>query len=187
MKTKNQLKAFLGLGALSLLTATLGGATIGCVADRPSRNAVFDENQYIRKDFLVRAGDATSPDYGWLLKATITDASEPNVFGDANVYQLFAGAHSDGELVHFVITSDNLTMVDNRQISSDPSRSVSSRARRSTPGRLRTSISSTSSISTARRRTSTARARSSTGRFASGSRSTSTRTTWRTSRRSVRS
>ena len=121
MKTSNQLKAFLSLGALSLLTATLGSATTGCVADRPSRNGVYDENQYIRKDWLVRAGDSANPDYGWMLKATITDASEPNVFGDANVYQLFAGAHSDGELVHFLVTSDNLAMVDNRQISSDPS------------------------------------------------------------------
>ncbi len=120
MKTKNQLKAFFGLGALSLLTATFGGATMGCVADRPSRNAVFDENQYIRKDWLVRAGDSTNPDYGWLLKATITDASEPNVFG-GGMYGLYAGAHSDGELVHFVITSDQLQMLDNRQISSVPS------------------------------------------------------------------
>jgi hypothetical protein len=120
MKTKNQLKAFFGLGALSLLTATTGGLTTGCVADRPSRNLVYDENQYIRKDFLVRAGDDTNPDYGWMLKATITSASEPNVFG-GTMYSLFAGAHSDGELVHFVITSDTMEMVDNRQISSDPS------------------------------------------------------------------
>src|SRR5580704_3025599 len=120
MKTKNQLKAFCGLGALSLLTALSGGMTTGCVADRPSRNAVFDENQYIRKDWLVRAGDDTNPDYGWLLKATVTEASEPNVFG-GGMYGLYAGSHSDGELVHFVVTSGFLQMVDNQQISSDPS------------------------------------------------------------------
>ncbi len=120
MKTKNQLKAFLGFGALSLLGGTFGGATMGCVADRPSRNAVFDENQYIRKDWLVRDGDSTKPDNGWMLKATITEASEPNVFG-GGVYGLYAGAHSDGELVHFVVTSDHLQMMDNRAISSVPS------------------------------------------------------------------
>ena len=26
----------------------------GCVADRPSRNGVFNENQYLRKDFLIQ-------------------------------------------------------------------------------------------------------------------------------------
>jgi hypothetical protein len=120
MKTKNQLQAFFGLGALSLLTAALSGATMGCVADRPSRNSVFDENQYLRKDWLVRAGDSTTPDNGWLLKATITDASEPNVYG-GGMYGLFPGAHSDGQLVHFTITSDHLNMLDNREVSTVPS------------------------------------------------------------------
>ena len=63
MKTTNKLRAFLGLGTLSLMTAAFGGATTGCVADRPSRNGVFDENQYIRKDWLIRDGDATNPDF----------------------------------------------------------------------------------------------------------------------------
>ncbi len=120
MKTRYYRKSFLGIGSISLLAASLGGATTACVADRPSRNQVFDENQYLRKDWLVRPGDSTNPDYGWLLKATITEASEPNVYG-GELYGLFAGAHSDGELVHFVITSDHLQMLDNRAISSVPS------------------------------------------------------------------
>src|SRR6202041_443561 len=75
---------------------------------------------YIRKDFLIRPGDSTAADPGWLLKATITDASEPNVFGTGN-FGLFPGAHSPGELVHFVVTSDTMEMVDNLAISSVPS------------------------------------------------------------------
>ena len=30
----------------------------GCVADRPARNGVFNENQYVRKDFLIQGTDA---------------------------------------------------------------------------------------------------------------------------------
>jgi hypothetical protein len=121
MKTKNQQNAFLGFGALTLLTATLGGLSGGCVADRPSRNSVYDENQYIRKDFLIRPGDATNAqDPGWLLKATITDASEPNVYG-GQMYGLYAGAHNDGQLVHFVVTSDTMEMINNINPSSEPS------------------------------------------------------------------
>ena len=120
MKTTTHRNVSSGIGALSLLVTALAATPLGCVADRPSRNAVFDENQYLRKDWLVRPGDSTSPDYGWLLKATVTEASEPNVFG-GDVYGLYAGAHSDGELVHFVVTPDHLQMLDNRGISSVPS------------------------------------------------------------------
>jgi len=104
------------LGAL----ATGIAATNGCVADRPARNGVFNENQYLRKDFIIRPGDATNPDNGWVLKATITDASAPNPFGDSSIFGLFAGSHSNGDLIHFVVTSDKLQMVSNREISSDP-------------------------------------------------------------------
>ena len=51
----NIIRAFLVTGALSTLCAASG-----CVADRPSRNGVFNENQYIRKDFLVANGDGTA-------------------------------------------------------------------------------------------------------------------------------
>jgi hypothetical protein len=108
--------ALFGLLAL----AVAGLATGGCATDRPSRNGVFNENQYLRKDFLVRPGDASQTDSGWLLKATITDASAPNVFGDSSIFGLYAGSHSTGDLVHFVITSDKLQMVSNREISKDP-------------------------------------------------------------------
>src|SRR5215472_10544404 len=104
----------LALGALSL-ACVFGN---GCVADRPSRNGVFNENQYLRKAFIVRPGDATNPDNGWMLKATVVDASEPNVFGDG-MFGVFAGAHNGGELFHFNITSDKLEMKSNREITTD--------------------------------------------------------------------
>ncbi len=109
-------KSVLILGVLSVGAA----ATNGCVADRPARNGVFNENQYLRKDFIIRPGDATNPDNGWVLKATITDASAPNAFGDSSIFGLYAGSHSNGDLVHFVVTSDKLQMVSNREISADP-------------------------------------------------------------------
>ena len=42
----------------------------GCVADRPSRNGVFNENQYVKKSFLIEPGDGSTPDRGWFLQAT---------------------------------------------------------------------------------------------------------------------
>jgi hypothetical protein len=116
MSTKIQMRALLGMGALALASASWG-----CVADRPSRNGVFDENQYIRKDFLVRPGDSTVPDAGWLVEATITTASEPNVFGDNSYFGLTAGSHSSGALVHFDITNDKLSLLNSREISTTTS------------------------------------------------------------------
>jgi hypothetical protein len=52
-------RAFLAVAALATLSASWG-----CVADRPSRNGVFNENQYVRKAFLVRKG--TLADYVYL-------------------------------------------------------------------------------------------------------------------------
>jgi hypothetical protein len=116
MTIKIHLRSLLSVGALAVTASTWG-----CVADRPSRNGVPDENQYIRKDFLVRPGDSTTPDRGWYLAATITEASEPNVYGDPSVYGLFTGAHSMGQIVHFNITSNKLEMVNSREINSTPS------------------------------------------------------------------
>src|SRR5215467_6201386 len=106
-----------GIAALGIFSLT---SVFGCVADRPSRNGVFNENQYLRKSFIIRPGDDTKPDNGWMLKATIVTASEPNVFGDAAIFGLYAGSHSNGDLMHFVVSPDKLQMVSNREISSDP-------------------------------------------------------------------
>ncbi len=73
MSIKFNWNASIAVAVLSL------ASVVGCVADRPARNGVFNENQYIRKDFLVRPGDSTSVDSGWFLKATIVEASDPNV------------------------------------------------------------------------------------------------------------
>ena len=122
MTKKSHSRAFAAVGALSLASAMWG-----CVADRPSRNGVFNENQYIRKDFLVRPGDSETPDQGWFVKATITTASEPNVFGDAGMFGLYPGSHNNGALVHFVITNDKMQMVNSREISAQTGASTTGR------------------------------------------------------------
>src|ERR1700687_3156691 len=105
MRSTNPIRALFGIAAVA---AVVAGAQ-GCVADRPSRNGVFDENQYIRKDFLVQPG-ATGTDPGWFMKATIVQASTPNPFAPL---ELFTGSESSGtsaagSIVRFVISSDKL-------------------------------------------------------------------------------
>jgi hypothetical protein len=122
MSTKSQLKAILALGALSLAASAFGN---GCVSDRPSRNGVFNENQYIRKDFLVRPvqNDAQGnpiPDPGWMMQVTVTQASEPNVFGSADYFGLVPGILNN-DYVHFEVTQDKLNLVSNREINTAPS------------------------------------------------------------------
>jgi len=109
---KHETRALSKLIVLALACA----GSYGCVADRPARNGVFNENQYLRKDWLVRQGDSDVPDRGWVLKATVTEASEPNVFGDAAMFALYPGSHSGGDLVHFQITSDKMLMINSREI-----------------------------------------------------------------------
>ncbi len=88
-----------------------------CVGNRPSRNGVFDENQYIRKAFLTT--DGTHPDPGWFLKATVTQVSTPNPLGALGVFPGADTGFGTGlGYVRFVITSDKLQMVNVRQISS---------------------------------------------------------------------
>src|SRR5262245_50666122 len=115
MFTKVQARTTLALFALSFACA----GSAGCVADRASRNGVFNENQYVRKDFLIRPGDSDKPDRGWIMKSTIIDASEPNVFGESSIFGLDAGSHSNGDIVHFVVTQDKLEMVNSREISGE--------------------------------------------------------------------
>src|SRR5437764_1173306 len=105
MKTTKTIRSFFGLVALA---ATVGGAQ-GCVADRPSRNGVFNENQYIRKDFLVQPGPNGEPDPGWFMKATNVQTSSPNPYANLD---MFTGAESEGAIVRFAVTSDKLQMID---------------------------------------------------------------------------
>ncbi len=115
---KRILRAFVAMGALATACASWG-----CVADRPSRNGVYNENQYIRKDFLIRSGNGGS-DPGWFMKTTIVSTSTPNPFM-ASPNSLFNGQESavaagtTGVMpyVRWVITSDKLQVVNMRELS----------------------------------------------------------------------
>src|SRR5579863_1138543 len=103
------LRAFFAAGALAALAVGSG-----CVADRPSRNGVFNENQYIRKTFLTT--DGTHADNGWFFNATITATSTPNPLGGGPIFP--ADSSSVGgplQWVRFVVTSDKLQMVNMKQ------------------------------------------------------------------------
>ena len=104
--------AFLVLLALAAVII----AAPGCVAQRPSRSGVFNDNQYLRKDFLVRPGDGLKPDSGWMLKSTVTSVSTPDPLGD--VFGIFAGSENGGALVRFAVTQDKLQMLSMREITS---------------------------------------------------------------------
>jgi hypothetical protein len=114
MRSNNAIRALFSVAAVA---AAIAGAQ-GCVADRPSRNGVFDENQYIRKDFLIQPG-AGGGDPGWFMKATVVQTSTPNPFANLG---LFVGAESTGtqdygNIVRWVVTSDKLDLVDMRELS----------------------------------------------------------------------
>jgi hypothetical protein len=111
--SKRNLASLLVVGAMAVVAAV----GQGCVAQRPSRNGVFNENQYIRKEFLVRAADAAA-DNGWYFKATVLDSSQPNPLGGAYIA---AGLESGGfhgiPLVRFRVTQDHLQMLSMREMS----------------------------------------------------------------------
>jgi hypothetical protein len=107
---------YLAFAGTAVLAATC--VLSGCVSDRPSRNGVFNENQYLRKAFLVQP-DATKDDEGWFMKQTIVATSNPNPLGDARVGAgLHPGAET-GEFVKFDITSDKLRMLNLRELTND--------------------------------------------------------------------
>src|ERR1700722_8483582 len=96
----NIIRAFVVTGALAALCAGSG-----CVPDRPSRNAVYNENQYLRKDFLIRPGSGGT-DPGWFMNATATASSVPNPFAS----MMATGVMNGGNYVNFAVTSDRLLM-----------------------------------------------------------------------------
>ena len=100
--------------SLTLVLTVAAMLSTSCVTTRPSRNGVFNENQYVRKDFLVHT-DANGNDNGWFLKATITKASTPNPLANMD---FFTGAEAGyGSWVRFNTTSDSLQMINLREIS----------------------------------------------------------------------
>jgi hypothetical protein len=102
-------------GTAAIAAVVLGAQ--GCVGDRPSRNGVFNENQYIRKDFLVQPGDGNTGDPGWFMKATIVQTSTPNPLAnlDMHVGAESSGPWSAGNIVRFAITQDKMQIVDMRE------------------------------------------------------------------------
>src|SRR5580692_498795 len=114
MRSTKPIRALFGIAAV----ATVVLSAQGCVADRPSRNGVFNENQYIRKDFLVQPGTGGG-DPGWYMKATIVQTSTPNPFANMDMFvgAESAGAMTSGNIVRFAITSDKLQILDMRELS----------------------------------------------------------------------
>src|SRR5262249_22590186 len=115
---------------VAAITLAIGSATaMGCVGDRPSRNGVFNENQYVRKTFLVRSPTAVDDkgnpivDPGWSMKTTIPQVSSPNLLG-GSLFGIFPGAENGGAYVRFKITQDKLEMVNVREFSSQDPRVV---------------------------------------------------------------
>ncbi len=107
-------KNYLAFAGVTVLAATC--VLSACVSDRPSRNGVFNENQYLKKAFLIQP-DASKPDQGWFMKQTVIATSTPNPLGQDAF--LMPGAES-GEFVRFDITSDKLRMLNMRELSRDP-------------------------------------------------------------------
>jgi len=108
----SSIRAFLAVASISAF-ASLGG----CAADRPSRNGVFNENVYIRKDFLVRpaaTGEGVKEDTGWMMKASILSTSTPNPLAPT---VLWTGADNAGAYVRFAVTQSKLQMLNIREIS----------------------------------------------------------------------
>jgi hypothetical protein len=113
MSSSNPIRTLFGIAAVAGVVA----ASQGCVADRPSRNGVFNENQYIRKDFLVQPVGGVDP--GWFMKATVVQASDPNPFANLGLFtgSESAGTQDYGNIVRFDITSDKLSLLDMRELS----------------------------------------------------------------------
>jgi hypothetical protein len=114
---KTTFRAFLAMAAIATTTAA-----IGCVADRPSRNGVFNENQYLKKSFIIEPGDGSQPDPGWFLKATVLSVSTPNPLGGLGIFPGADTGFGTGlGFVRFRVTQDHLQMLNVRQISTTPS------------------------------------------------------------------
>ena len=110
-------RAFLAMSALAT-----SAAAFGCVADRPSRNGVFNENQYLKKSFLVAPGDGSVQDPGWFLKATVLSVSTPNPLGGLGVFPgADTGFGTGVAWIRFRATQDKLQMINVREIAATPS------------------------------------------------------------------
>jgi hypothetical protein len=107
--------------ALAGLLLAVGVISAGCVADRPSRNGVFNENQYVRKDFLIEGTDLNGQyqgnDPGWMMRATVMETSTPNLLGDE--IGIVGGESTEASLVRFRVSNDKLQILDQQQPQND--------------------------------------------------------------------
>ncbi len=103
------------VAAAALLATSLAA---GCVEDRPARNAVFNENQYLKKSFLVQPGEGGQGDPGWFMKATVVETSTPNPLG-GDAISLFSGMESGGQYVRFRVTQNKLELVSLHDLSAE--------------------------------------------------------------------
>ncbi len=110
-----RVRALLTTLALAILCASWG-----CVADRPSRNGVYNENQYLRKAFIIRPAAQGATDPGWMVKATIVSTSSPNPLGQlflgVGIESQDSGPNPSGSYIRFNVTSDKLQMLDMREL-----------------------------------------------------------------------
>ena len=96
----------------------------GCVADRPSRNGVFNENQYVRKDFLDRPGDGIAqPIRAGCSRRRSRRSPRPTRSATLGI---FAGAETGRQrpASRFDVTQDKLQMINVREITERRRRST---------------------------------------------------------------
>jgi hypothetical protein len=104
---KKQMGILLALGAWTL-------AASACVDHRSTKTELFNENTYLRKEFLVRPNPGhTNPatqvqdDRGWLMGLTVTGVSVPTAITD-----IFPGLQSDVKYVQLAFSKDTLQIID---------------------------------------------------------------------------
>src|SRR4051812_47200836 len=93
-----------------VLASSFAALGAGCVQNRLPRNGVFNENQYVRKDFLIRGAADGSQDPGWMLKTSVQAVSTPNPLG-SDLFFIAPGVTYGAKLVRFQVTENKLLML----------------------------------------------------------------------------
>ena len=79
---------------------------------------MFNENQYLRKSFLIREADGSTNDSGWLLRGTVVSTSSPNPLAYAFIVP--GATNEQLELVRFRTTQDKLQLVNIHELDPRP-------------------------------------------------------------------
>ncbi len=98
--------------------AALAAVASGCVDNRPVRNGLDSESQYIVKDDLTEPnpkleGTPAEGDDAWLYRINVVGASDPNTM------DTFPGGESSTRLVRFRFREDALQVVDALKLQAD--------------------------------------------------------------------